>query len=106
MLHIVDMVSRNLLGKDSFTGVVVGFGHHGSAFPSIPFLHHACAEGTVPPSCWLQHSVCSEPFQTINPAEKYSLFSIARFTVLRDGKRLEVSFKASSTTPTVPSHPY
>lgn len=104
MFHIVDMVLRNLLGRDSFTGAAVGFGHHGPAFPTAPFLRHAF---TLPPSLWLQHSpACSEPFQIINPAENNSLVSVARFTVLRDGKIIGISFRASRTIHTAPSHPY
>lgn len=85
MFHIVDMVLRNLLGRDCFTGAAVGFGHHGPALPRTPFLCHAF---TLPPSCWLHHSSAfSKPFQFINPTENNSLFSVARFTVPRDGKK-------------------
>lgn len=95
----MDVVLRNFLGRDSFTGAAVFFGHHGPALPTAPFLCHAF---TLSSSCWLQHSsASSEPFQTINQAENHSLFFVARFTVLRDGKVIETSFRASSTIPKV-----
>lgn len=91
----MDVVLRNFLGRDSFTGAAVFFGHCSphSSF-SLPCLH--------PVLFMLQHSsASSEAFQTTNQAENHSLFFVARFTVLRDGKVIETSFRASSTIPTV-----
>lgn len=66
-----------------------------------------CHAFTLPSSCWLQHSsACSERFQIINQAENNSLLFVAIFTVLSDGKRIEMSFKASSTITTVSSQPH
>lgn len=104
VFHIVDTVLRNLLERDSFTGTAVVFGHQGPALPSTPVL---CCAFTLPSSCWLQHSPAySELFQIINQAENNSLFFVAKYTVLRDWKRNEISFRASSTIPTVPAQPY
>lgn len=89
MFYIVDTVLKNLLGRDSSTVAVVVFGHSGPAHPRTPFL---CRVFTLPASCWLQHSACSEPsqpYQIINQEENTSVLFVARFACLEVEKELK-----------------